>query len=202
VIPFTANHPFFTEHGRGETEMLVKDIMSEPVIACTPWDTAQTAATLMNTHAIGAVPVVSDVLDPLFAGIVTDRDLMRCHCRQRRACGQNSRCRRDDRVPITCLPETSMEECLELTRNCQVRRVLVVDQRDRCVGIVSQADSARYASSEEIALALREVSSVPRPCVAAPVDENYFYCGRLHELDQIALLERRRQQAATQEVLT
>ena len=182
--------------------MLVKNIMSEPVIACTPWDTAQTAATLMKTHGIGAVPVVSDVLDPLLEGIVTDRDL--CIAIVASA-GPADRIPVADvmtRVPITCLPETSMVECLELMRNCQVRRIPVVDQRGRCVGIVSQADLARYASFEEIALTLREVSSVPKPSVTPPVDEDYFYCGQLHELDQIALLERRRQQAVAQEVLT
>ena len=56
-------------------EMLLKDIMSKPVVACTPGDTAQAAAELMKTHAVGAIPVVSDVLDPLLEGIVTDRDL-------------------------------------------------------------------------------------------------------------------------------
>jgi CBS domain-containing protein len=40
----------------------------------------------------------------------------------------------------------------------QLRRVPVVDQRGRCVGIVSQADVALGAGRKELAELVREVS--------------------------------------------
>lgn len=55
--------------------MLVKNIMSEPVICCTPWDSVRYAAAPIAFHSVGALPVVSDLNDPLLEGIVTDRDL-------------------------------------------------------------------------------------------------------------------------------
>jgi CBS domain-containing protein len=185
-----------------EIDMLIKDVMSKPVVTCTPWDTAKAAATLMKTHSIGAIPVVSDISDPLLEGIITDRDLCidvvtAARSSELVAVADVMSC-----IPVTCQPEDTLEGCMELMRNCQVRRVPVVDQRGRCVGIVSQADITRYAPAEDVAVTLREISDVPRSSGAPPLDENYFYCGRLHELDQIALLERRRQQAATEEVLT
>lgn len=56
-------------------QMLVKDLMSVAVVCCTPWDTAQKAASLMKASGVGAIAVVADTLDPLLEGIVTDRDL-------------------------------------------------------------------------------------------------------------------------------
>ena len=122
--------------------MLLKDIMSKPVVACTPGDTAQAAAELMKTHAVGAIPVVSDVLDPLLEGIVTDRDLSNAVIA---TAGSPELVAVSDamtRVPVTCLPDNTLEYCLELMRNCQVRRIPVVDRRGRCVGIVAPADIA------------------------------------------------------------
>ena len=87
-------------------------------------------------------------------------------------------------------------------RKCQVRRIPVIDKRGRCVGIVSQADIARCAPAQDFATTLRAISDIPKPITGLPLEENYFYCGQLHELDQIALLEWRRHQAATEEVLT
>jgi predicted transcriptional regulator len=33
--------------------MLVKDLMTSAVVCCTPWDTAEKAASLMKAHGIG-----------------------------------------------------------------------------------------------------------------------------------------------------
>jgi CBS domain-containing protein len=176
--------------------------MSKPVVTCTPWDAAKAAAILMQAHSIGAIPVVSDIFDPLLEGISTDRDLCIAVVAAARPSEVVSVSDAMTRVPVTCQPEDTLEECLELMRNCQVRRIPVGDQRGRCVGIVSQADIARYASAHEFATTLRAISNFPKPIARLPFEERYFRCGQLHELDQIALLERRRHQAATEEVLT
>ena len=43
-------------------KMLVKDVMTSPVVCCTPWDMAETAASLMKAHGVGAIPVVADLV--------------------------------------------------------------------------------------------------------------------------------------------
>ena len=37
------------------TNTLVKDLMTSAVVCCTPWDTAQKAASLMKAHGVGAI---------------------------------------------------------------------------------------------------------------------------------------------------
>lgn len=49
--------------------MRVKDFMASAVVWCTPWDTAQAAASLMKVLGVGAIPVVADPADPLLEGI-------------------------------------------------------------------------------------------------------------------------------------
>jgi CBS domain-containing protein len=68
------NRPL-TGSERLRTKMLAKDLMTSAVVCCTPWDTAQKAASLMKAYGVGAIAVVADPLDPLLEGIVTDRDL-------------------------------------------------------------------------------------------------------------------------------
>lgn len=181
--------------------MLVKNIMSEPVICCTPWDSVRYAAALMAFHSVGALSVVSDLNDPLLEGIVTDPDL----CSRVLAVEDRPR---DTRVvdvmtpvPVTCEPHDDLNKCLERMRRHQLRRIPVVNGRGRCVGIVALADVAPAASPGDVAQTLREISKRSRPQPQAQPTERYYYCGELHELDQIALLERRRSEEIPEEVL-
>jgi CBS domain-containing protein len=176
--------------------------MSKPVIACTPWDTAQVAARLMKKHSIGAIPVVSDIRDPLLEGIVTDRDLCIALVAKAQLSSAVEVAGVMTRIPVTCQPDNTLEECQELMRSFQVRRIPVVDQRGRCLGMISQADIALHGYGQQVAATLREISKAPKPRADLPFDEQHFFCGQLHELDQIALLQWRRRQATPEEVLT
>ncbi|MGB8476537.1 MAG: CBS domain-containing protein [Candidatus Acidiferrum sp.] len=173
--------------------MLVKELMRKEVIFCTPWDAARTAASLMKLHDVGAIPVVWDKTDPLLEGIVTDRDL---------CCGVVCNAMDSDAVkisdlmteaPVTCTPEFTVEECEELMQENLVRRVPVVDDRGRCVGIVTQADIARHASAAQVQKTIKEISNPSKQHPKGPAEQKYFYCGQTHEEDQILLLSRRRQ---------
>jgi CBS domain-containing protein len=173
--------------------MLVSELMTREVVYCTPWDTAQTAARLMKQHCVGAVPVVSELSDPLLEGIITDRDL---------CCGVVADARNADAiqiselmipVPVTCEPEYTIEECEEMMQGNQVRRIPVVDKRGRCVGIVSQADLALRAPTAQVAKMIKGISKPSRPRQKTHLEKDYFYCGQLHEQDEILLLNRRRE---------
>lgn len=194
--------------------MVVGEIMSTQVVMCTPWETARTAANLMKEHCVGALPVVWDKADPLVEGIITDRDL---------CCGIAGDARDSDavlvselmtRVPVTCEPDFTIEECLRLIEENQVRRIPVVDQRGRCVGIVTQVDIARKIPPAQVAEMISEISkpmSKERERLFekdhyyrgqistliakerdSPSEEDYFYFGRTHEEDEILLLRQRR----------
>ncbi len=173
--------------------MLVTELMTTAVICCTPQDSAQTAAILMKKHAIGAIPVVSEIADPLLEGIVTDRDL----CCAVVAGAMDAVATRISevmtRVPVTCEPEYTLEDCLDLMQENQVRRIPVVDKRGRCVGIVTQADVALRASGTQVARMFKEITTPSRPAEGCQLKREYFYCGTLHEEEQILLLNRRRE---------
>jgi CBS domain-containing protein len=173
--------------------MFVRELMTNEVVCCTPWDTARAAASLMKEHEVGAIPVVSELSDPLLEGIVTDRDL---------CCGVVADGKNADTVqlselmtpvPVTCEPDYSIEECEELMQENQVRRMPVVDKRGRCVGMVTQADLALHAPVEQVAKTVREISKPSRPRQNIHFEKGYFYNGLLHEEDEILLLNRRRE---------
>ena len=182
--------------------MLVKDLMSKPVVWCTPWDTAQTAARLMKARDIGAIAVVADTSDPLLEGIVTDRDL----------CWGVVASEKDPEgiivadvmtpIPLTCAPEDTLDDCIALMQHSQVRRIPVVNDRGRCLGIVALGDIVLHVSTRQAAETIREISSPRKPHERMHFDKDFFYCGQPHEMDQILLLNRRRELARNSEVLT
>ena len=181
--------------------MLVKDLMSSPVVCCTPWDTARSAARLMKAHEIGAVVVVGDISDPLLEGIVTDRDL---------CCGVIASGKSLDTVqiadlmtpvPVTCLAEDSMNDCIDLMQAGQFRRIPVVNDRGRCIGIVALADIALHAPTAKIAETVKAISQPAILDEPIHIEKEYFYCGQTHELDEILLLNRRRELAKRFEVV-
>jgi CBS domain-containing protein len=183
------------------TKMLVKDLMTSPLVSCTPWDTAQKAASLMKAYGVGSIPVVADTSDPLLEGIVTDRDL---------CCGVVAPGKNADavqvadlmtRIPVTCGPEYTLDECLELMQENQIRRIPVVNNRGRCIGVVAQADIGLHAPAAQVAKTINEISKPAKPHQEMHFEKGYYYCGQPHEQDQILLLNRRRELAHRHEVL-
>jgi signal-transduction protein with cAMP-binding, CBS, and nucleotidyltransferase domain len=156
----------------------------------------------MDKHNTGAAVVVGNTSDPLLEGIVTDRDI---RCRATQLGGNFDHIVVGDvmtPVPITCGPDETLENCLTLMEENHVRRIPVVNERCRCVGIVTLADLARHASPAQFARTLRALAE---PVTAIPFkryQEGYFYCGQTHEMDQILLLRRRRELGPKIEVLT
>lgn len=173
--------------------MLVRELMTREVVCCTPRDTARAAASLIKRYGVGAIPVVSELSDPLLEGIVTDRDL---------CCGVVADAKNADAiqiselmtpVPVTCEPEHTVEDCEELMQENQVRRIPVVDKRGRCVGMVAQADLALRAPAARVAKLVKEMSKPSKPNENFHFEKGFFYCGQRHEEDQILLLNRRRE---------
>jgi CBS domain-containing protein len=173
--------------------MLVKDIMTSAVVCCTPWDTAQTAASLMKAYGIGAVLVIADPSDPLLEGIVTDRDL----CCGVVVSGKNANAIQVadlmSAIPVTCGPGDTLEECEELMQGNQIRRIPVVNYWGRCIGIAAQADIALHVPAAQVARTIKEISKPARSRQDMHFQRDYFYCGQSHELDEILLLNRRRE---------
>jgi CBS domain-containing protein len=124
---------------------VVHGVMTAGVATCTATDTLHRAAQIMWERDCGAVPVVDAAGRP--SGIITDRDL---------AMGAFTQ-----GLPLVAIPvgrvasgrvhtvsvTSSMDDVVAVMGEQRVRRVVVIDDARKVVGIVSLADVARYVSS-------------------------------------------------------
>lgn len=143
--------------------MKIRDMMTRSPATCTPEVTLQAVARLMRAADCGMIPVVGD--DEMPIGAITDRDIV---IRALADSGTPQSTVRDfmSAPAITVTEDTSLDDCIDLLEERQIRRVIVVDANGRCVGVVAQADIAEHASKRKAAEMLQEVSkpaSMPSP---------------------------------------
>ena len=127
--------------------MKASEIMTTHPACCIPSDTAQTAAIIMRDEDTGIVPVVETKGSRKLVGVVTDRDLcigVIANRPQMTEAGSNPTNAPIERFMtarvVTCSGGDDLEEVLELMRENQVRRVLIVDQNDEIQGVISLSD--------------------------------------------------------------
>ena len=136
-----------------------RDIMTKDPFCCGPADSAQCVAQLMRDRNVGAVLICESQKTKKLIGIVTDQDLtLRIVAA---GCDPKGTCVGDlmTREVFTCRPEDDMQKALELMERHQVRRIPVVDQQNRIVGIITQGDIAiRLRDPQQIAEVVIKVS--------------------------------------------
>jgi CBS domain-containing protein len=136
-----------------------RDVMTEDLVFCTPGDTVSKVAQLMKREDIGPVLIVDNEQSKTLVGIVTDRDLAIKVVGEGRD-PQNTRV--EDvmtRKLITCHADDNFENALKAMAQYQLRRIPVVGENMKLVGIISQADVAtRVDEPEKTAEVVREIS--------------------------------------------
>ena len=144
---------------KGETVMKCKDIMTKDPVCCLPGDTVDQAAQLMKDEDVGPVPVVADHETKRLLGIVTDRDLavkVVAEARQISAVPVEEVMTRN---PVTCHANDDLQHVIDAMEKHQVRRIPVVDDDNRIIGIIAQADIAtRTHEPETTAEVVEEIS--------------------------------------------
>jgi CBS domain-containing protein len=101
----------------------------------------------MRDEDTGIVPIVESGHSRKLVGVVTDRDLCLGLIAGQTA-GDPSIVPVEECMTtkvINCKPDDDIETALELMRENQVRRILVVDEQNTVQGIVSMADLVRRA---------------------------------------------------------
>jgi CBS domain-containing protein len=138
--------------------MEVKDIMTPNPVCCTPDTRLEDVAQMMVRHDCGEIPVVENEESMRLVGVVTDRDIVcRSLAQGKDPMGMSAKeCMSSPCVTVT--PETSLEECCKIMEEHQIRRVPVADRGGQCCGMVSQADIARHAPTQQTAEVVKEVS--------------------------------------------
>src|SRR5262245_59097171 len=115
------------------------DIMTNDPVCCAPGDVVERAAELMKQNDVGPVPVVEQ---KKLVGIVTDRDLALKVLAEGRDPKKTKIQEVITRQVVTCRTNDDVQSALDAMSEHQVRRIPVVDEQDRLVGMIAQADVA------------------------------------------------------------
>ena len=147
--------------------MRVKDVMTQHPVCCRTSDSAQSVAKALRDEDVGSLPVIADADSRRLVGIITDRD----PCCTIIAQGLDPATTEIEvvmkRNPVSCRAEQSLDACEKLMQIHQVRRVPVVDEQGRCVGMLSQADLARLEQPDKVHRTVAEISKPARAIILA-----------------------------------
>jgi CBS domain-containing protein len=129
-----------------ETVMNVGHICSRHVDSARGDETAQAAAARMLQRNVGSLVVLDAQGRP--QGIVTDRDLTVQVVARGRAAGDTWVSEIMTRQPLTVGEEQPIEFALGVMRQSKCRRLPVVDQDRKVIGVVSLDDVLRHLVTE------------------------------------------------------
>lgn len=139
--------------------MTCREIMTQNPTCCVPSDTAARAAQIMKTDDVGPVPIVDNYGNNLLVGIVTDRDLALKVVAE----GKDPSSMRLENIMsrslVTCSPDDDIHDAMRKMSDNQVRRIPIVDNERRLIGIIAQADVARHASEQQVGGVVEDISS-------------------------------------------
>lgn len=133
--------------------------MTKDLVYSLPDESVAKVAQLMKKEDIGPVLVINNEKDKTLVGIVTDRDLAL------KVVGEG-RDPKNTKVGdvmtgkvVTIRAEDSVENAMKAMAQYQLRRIPVVDDHSRLVGIISQADVAtRVNEPKKTAEVVKEIS--------------------------------------------
>lgn len=135
------------------------EVMTKDPVCCLPNDSVAKAAELMKSENIGSIPVIENEQSQKLVGIVTDRDL----ALKIVASALDAKSTKVETVMtrkvVTCLVDDELQKALDAMAEHQLRRIPVVDDNSRIVGIIAQADVAtRVDEPEKTAEMVKEIS--------------------------------------------
>jgi CBS domain-containing protein len=133
----------------------VRDVMTARPRCVAPDTPLSEAAQLMESEDVGSLPVLDG---EQLAGMVTDRDIViRAVAKGKDPRGMPVR-EVSTRDVVAVGSEEDLSEALKLMASHQVRRLPVVDDGNRLVGVLSQADVAMEAKEKAVGEMVEEIS--------------------------------------------
>jgi CBS domain-containing protein len=135
------------------------EVMTKNPVCCLPTDMVTKAADLMKSENIGSIPVIENEQTEKLVGIVTDRDLALRIIAE----GLDAKSTKVEAVMtrkvVSCLAGDDVQKALDAMSEHQLRRIPVVDNDNKVVGIIAQADVAtRVDQPEKTAEIVKEIS--------------------------------------------
>lgn len=133
----------------------VQDAMTSNPCAIDADQPVSYAAKMMKQEDVGLAPIVEG--DRL-VGTVTDRDIVTRVIAEGRDPDSTSVRDIASTDLVTIDPQQELGEALQLMAQHQVRRLPVVEEGGKLVGVVAQADVAEHAPSSETGRMVEEIS--------------------------------------------
>jgi len=120
--------------------MNVVDIMTTEVIAVSSDTDLREAARLMFRNRVSGLPITAD--DGTLIGIITEADFLRLEVESREGAHDQGDTVGDvmSRGVVTVLPDVEIYDAAKIMTVQEVKRLPVVDDDDRLLGIISRAD--------------------------------------------------------------
>jgi len=135
------------------------EVMTKDPAVCMPGDLVTDVARVMKKEDVGPIPIVEDKETRRLVGMVTDRDLVLRMVAE----GRDTKTTKAEEVMslklVTCHVDDDVQEALDAMSENQLRRIPVVDDENRIVGIIAQADVAtRVNQPEKTAAMVKKIS--------------------------------------------
>jgi CBS domain-containing protein len=137
------------------------EVMTREPACCEPGDSVSRVAGIMKREDVGSVPVVESHEDKRLLGIVTDRDLVIKVLAEGTDIERSTVRDAMTPNPVSCHDDDPIDKAVKLMSERQVRRMPIVDQQGRLVGIIAQADVATRVSRDATTGELVEAISEP-----------------------------------------
>jgi CBS domain-containing protein len=133
----------------------IRDLMTTNPRSLESGSTVMDAARLMRDEDAGLIPVVEG---GKLVGTVTDRDIAIRVVAEGKSPESITVGDIASRELVTIDPQQELDEALRLMARHQIRRLPVVEEDGRLVGIVAQADIARHASDTQTGDLVEDIS--------------------------------------------
>lgn len=135
------------------------EVMTKNPTCCLPNDIVSKVAQLMKSKDIGPVPIIENEQTKKLVGVVTDRDLALKIVAEGRDPKSTKAEEVMTRKVVTCHAEDDLQKALDEMSGHKLRRIPVVDNNNRIVGIIAQADVAtRGEQPEKTAAVVKGIS--------------------------------------------
>lgn len=155
--------------------MRARDIMTPNPLVVTGSDPVSHAAEIMRDAEIGIVPVVDDREHRHLIGVITDRDIaVRCVASMHIPACDVSLHMSGEHLH-TVKPDDDVSSVLASMTHDQVRRIPVVAEDNRLVGMISQADLATKLGPEKPLDVERVLESVSAKVAHSQADGSHAH---------------------------
>lgn len=140
--------------------MKIREIMTTDLSFVRPGDTVKSAAMKMKDRNVGSMPVMDD---GKALGLLTDRDIVLRTVAENRDPMNTQVADVMTKDVVFCHEDDDVKDAVRMMEERQIRRLLVMNDRDEVSGIVSLGDVAVKAKPKYAGEALSDISKPAHP---------------------------------------